>query len=253
MIGIKRMGRLKRFAVIVTSALVLACPHHAARAEDLPRGIVVALREAALSTELTVPIIKIGFREGERFAKGDRLITFDCRRYQAELKSVEAQHREAELTLESNVYLKRRGATGDHDVEIAKARAQKAAAEVEAIKVRLSQCDIKAPFAGSVAELAVKTYEMAPSGRPFMRIVSSDALEIQLLVSSGWLGWLAPGARFEFMVDELGTTIPAKVLRVAGKADPVSQTVKIYAASIAPVAGLLPGMSGSARFAKVGH
>lgn len=60
-----------------------------------PRGIIVALARAALTTELNVPVSEIGFREAEVFDKGDLLIAFDCRRQQAELKSAEAKAAEA--------------------------------------------------------------------------------------------------------------------------------------------------------------
>ena len=56
------------------------------------------------------------------------------------------------LTLESNIYLAGRGALGQHETEISKTRVEKAAAEAEALKLQLEQCQIDAPFAGSVAD-----------------------------------------------------------------------------------------------------
>lgn len=213
-----------------------------------PRGVVVAISRAALSTDLAVPALEVAFREGERFRQGDTLVRFDCRRHEAELRAAEATHREMSLTLQNNVYLKRRRAIGQHDVEIAEARVKKAKAEVDAIRARLTQCTVEAPFDGTVSELGLFAFETAPTGRPFMRIMSNAALEIEVIVLSRWLTWLKPGEPFAFEVDELGETIMARVVRVSGAVDPVSQTVKLYATVARGLEGLRAGMSGTAHF-----
>ena len=221
-------------------------------AELQPRGIVVATGQAALATNLSAAVMEIGFREGQVFKAGDRLIEFDCRRERAELKAAEAVRREMELTLESNSYLNKRRAIGKHDVEISRARLNKASAEVEAIRARIAECRFDAPFDGVVSELAVHRFEIPPGGKPFMRIISHRNLEIELIVPSNWLGWLNAGTRFSFAVDELGGAFKAEVARVGGAVDPVSQTVKIYATLNGDHLQLRPGMSGIAHFAKSG-
>ena len=140
-----------------------------------PRGVIVPTEQATLAIEFAAVVRKIHFREGQFFAKGDRLIEFDCRRQQAEFQSAKAQHQEMLLTLESNVYLAGRGALGKHETEISKTRAQKAAAEAQALKLRLEQCQIDAPFDGSVADLSIYEHEMPAPGKPFLKIIKSGA------------------------------------------------------------------------------
>ncbi|MEM1307741.1 MAG: HlyD family efflux transporter periplasmic adaptor subunit, partial [Pseudomonadota bacterium] len=163
-----------------------------------PRGIIVALARAALTTELNVPVSEIGFREAEVFDKGDLLIAFDCRRQQAELKSAEAKAAEARMTLQNFRYLKRRRATGAHDVAVAAARYKQAEADVDAIKVVLDGCQVRAPFRGAVSSLSLRVHERPSVGEPFMRIVSNEAFELEMIVPSTWLKWLRPGRAFRF-------------------------------------------------------
>ncbi|MEO1265709.1 MAG: efflux RND transporter periplasmic adaptor subunit [Pseudomonadota bacterium] len=216
--------------------------------QRVARGIVRAVRAAALKADIAARIERIGFREGERFAKGDVLIAFDCRRPRAELRAAEAQHREMALTLKSNVYLKRRRAIGRHDVEIAKARVAKAKADADVIRATTERCELKAPFAGTVGALGVRPFESPGVGDMIMEIVSNTALEIELIVPSRWLRWVRRDLAFDMFVDELDSRVEARITRVGKVVDAVSQTVKLYAQPTSATRDLRAGMSGKARF-----
>jgi membrane fusion protein, multidrug efflux system len=233
-------------------ALVFASCAAAGDSEDanVPvRGVVKAIDKASLSTDLAARVATIGFREGETFKRGDLLIAFDCERYQAEAQSADAVFREMRLTLDSNEHLEKFRAVGKHDVEISKARADKAEAEARGLKSRLSQCDVAAPFDGRVAELAINAHEQPQPGKPYLVIVGHGRLEIELIVPSHWLSWLKPGAPFQFNVDETNKIYEAHVGRIGASVDAVSQMVKLIAVFDTVADGVLPGMSGAARFA----
>lgn len=212
------------------------------------RGVIRAVDQAQLSTDLAARIAKIGFREGEAFRAGDLLIAFDCERYRAEAQSAEAVWREMKVTLDSNEHLEKFRAVGKADVEISKARVSKAEAEAHSLQSRVGQCEVKAPFNGRVAELSVNAYEQPQSGKPFMTIVGAGRLEIELIAPSQWLSWMKPGQDFEFSVDETKQTYAAKIARLGAAVDAVSQMVKIIAVFATPGVDVLPGMSGEARF-----
>ena len=214
------------------------------------RGVVRTIDQAALSTDLIARVGKIGFREGEAFKKGDLLIAFDCERYKAEAQSAEAVFREMQLTLDSNEHLEKFRAVGKHDVEISKARADKAQAEARSLQSRLAQCEVVAPFDGRVAELSVNAHEQPQPNKPYLVIVGQGRLEIELIVPSYWLSWLKPGAAFGFSVDETKTNYDSHIVRLGAAVDAVSQMVKVIAVFDKPADNILPGMSGSARFAE---
>ena len=216
-----------------------------------PRGVVRPSDRATLAIEFSAYVKKVHFREGETFRKGDALIEFDCRRQKAEFDSARAQHREMELTLQNNVYLRSRGALGNHEIEVSRARLAKATADAEALKLRLEQCEIKAPFAGSVVELGVQQYEMPAPGKPFLKIIKGGSPEIELIVPSNWLVWLRVGEPFDFSIEETAKSYPATIRRIATEVDPISQTVKIFG-SFDQAEGVLAGMSGSAKFQNLG-
>lgn len=215
------------------------------------RGVVRAVDQAAFSTDLGTRVIKIGVREGEAFKAGDLLVEFDCRKPRAEAASAEAVHKEMKLTLDSNVHLEKYQAIGRHDVEISKARVAKAAAEADALKARLDQCQVKAPFDGRVSELGVHVHEIPGPGKPFLAVVGATRLEVELILPSSWLSWLKAGAEFAFAVDETKRSYPMTVARLGAAVDPVSQMIKVIAIMQPGTDDILPGMSGTAMFKAV--
>lgn len=211
------------------------------------RGLVRSTRQMSFATDLAARVDRIAKREGERFAKGEPLIIFDCRRHRAELASLEATVAEMDVLLQSQMHLVRVGATNRNDLEVARARLAKATADARALQARLEQCEVAAPFDGSVYELAINQHELPQAGRPFLTIVGSDDLEVELIISSHALRWLSVGSRLDFLVDETARHYPIAIARLASAVDPVSQTVKVYARFSAAHADVLAGMSGEAR------
>ena len=218
-----------------------------AAAPAVVHAVVRSPNQAMISTELQVRVHSIARKEGEAFQKGDVLVELDCRRQRAELASAEAQLLEMKLTLDNNKVLRQAQAVGKHDLDISQARVSKAAAEADALRVRLDQCKLVAPFDGHVVELGIYPHETTQPGKPFIGIVGHDALEIDLIVPADWLLRVQVGTPFLLTIDELKSRHRISVVRIGAAVDPVSQTIKIVARFADGQRGILPGMSGMAE------
>jgi membrane fusion protein (multidrug efflux system) len=217
------------------------------------RGLIRAVREATLSAAVTGQIIKMPFSEGTSFKKGDLLVEFDCERPQAELRAAQAAMQVEQKTVETNEELERFNSIGKFDLLISVSKLNKAKAEVEALNAQIKGCRITAPFNGGVIERHLRLHESASPGEPLLRIIDTSGLELDVIVPSQWLQWLAPGTPFRFKVDETGDMAEAVVERLLPSVDPVSKTIKIIGRfSARPAALVIPGMSGSARFVREG-
>lgn len=224
----------------------LACTAGAVSAqqtEETVRGLVRAVDDALISTELNARILKITRREGEIFTKGEMLIMFDCRKYKTELAAARAEQQFNRIAFENSVELDKRNAIGRMDVEQNRARYDKARAQAETLAAQVDECTISAPFDGRIGEMRAKTYETSKPGEPLMRLVDMDHLEIELIVPSAWLRWIRPGLAFQVTIDETATLHNATVQRIGATVDSVSQTVKIMAAFTENARDILPGMS----------
>ncbi len=212
------------------------------------RGIVVANAEVTFSTALVAPISDMPLKAGAPFARGDRLVHFDCGRTRAELRGAEATQGKQKLILENRQKLKQRNAASTFEVLDAKADYDVAKAQTEAIKETVKFCEIEAPFNGRVLELHTNTHEMPGSNVPLLTVIDDSALELDLIVPSKWLQWISVGDTFDFSVEETGKMHAAVIRRLGAKVDAVSQTIKISGSFVDRPADVLPGMSGSARF-----
>ncbi len=247
-----RYAETTGFAAIFTVGL-LASTWSAASADSPVRGIVRAVQQALISTDLTTRVAAIHVREGEGFNAGDKLVEFDCRRQIATVAAADAQQLEMQLSVDKNHMLVRTQSVGRNDLEVSEARLAKARAEANALKSQLDQCNVIAPFRGRVQELNLQVHETSQPGKPFIGLVAHEHLEIDLIVPSLWIQRLRVGTVFRFRVDEVQQSITATVTRTGAAVDPVSQTIKIIAAFGNEGAAILPGMSGTAEFGPVGE
>jgi len=188
------------------------------------------------------------FAEAQRFAKGDVLVRFDCSAYQAQLNAANAASRAAREELKNKQQLAALNSVGRFEVALAEARQAQSQAEAQVYQVQVQRCQVKAPFDGQVVSRRVQPHESVPSGAPLLEVVDNRTLEIQLLVPSRWLGRLKPGETFEFVPDETGQPLQAKVKRLGARIDEGSQTLLLIGELPKDAPGLLAGMSGSARF-----
>lgn len=212
------------------------------------RGLVRALEQAKISTDLAARVSKIHVRQGESFQKGDILIEFDCARLEARRDAGAAALASARIAHSGQNRLFKRGATGRQDLLLAFHEQQRKAAELTALNARLTHCLVRAPFDGRVVELHLHAFETPVAGEPVIRLVGRDAFEINIIVPSTWLARIAVGTKLDIKLDETTVQHAATVRRIGAAVDPVSQTVQIIAAFDAPNARVLPGMSGDVTF-----
>ncbi len=211
------------------------------------RGVIQAEVAATISSELVARIVKLPFKPGQAFRKGDALVMFDCRRYDADLRAAVAEVDTNKIKVRTSQHLLRHRAAGANELALAQAKLAQAQAAADGLRVRTSQCVILAPFDGRVVERHVELFEMPQANAPLLKIVKTGVLELDLIVPSSWAVWLGPAHAFEFKVDETGTTHAAELTYLGAVVDPISRTMKVLAKLLAPAPALRPGMSGTAQ------
>jgi len=204
-----------------------------------------AVNYTTITAELSEKILKLPFRDGQKFKKNDVLVKFDCGVQQAQYDKAKAQLSIAERNALTNEKLLKLGAAGRIEYENSLSEFQKVKAEVSELEVVLSRCITKAPFDGHVVEQRARVQQFVPSGQPILEIIDNSALELEFIVPSKWSSWLSENSQFNIRMDETEKDYPAKVTQVSAKIDPISQTIKIRAAIQGEFIELRPGMSGT--------
>lgn len=250
MLAVGFVGSLQAAQEPVADPLLpVAAPSTAAADAREVRGVLHAREQAMLSSELAGRILEMPFSEGQAFHKGDVLVRFDCSAYQAQLNAAQAGVRAASEELAHNRQLASLNSVGRFEVALAEAKQAEAQAQAQVYQVQVRRCAVQAPYDGQVVQRKAQPFESVASGAPLLEIVDNRSLEVRLLVPSRWLSRLKPGQTFNFVPDETGKPLQAEVKRLGARIDEASQTLLLIA-SVPADAGLVAGMSGTARFAE---
>jgi len=208
----------------------------------------VASQKAVLSSELAAKIDSIPVKEMDRFKKGDLLIQFDCSLYEAQKDVVNANANSALIKVESDQQMFQMRTIGKYDLELSKSEYEKAKAELLIAELNLKRCKILAPFDGAVEEIIVNTYETIQPQVELMKIIQTDVLELEMVVSSEWISWLTIGHPIVVFIDEIQKEFNATVSGIGANVDPVSQTIQLKGTISDVSPALLAGMSGRVIF-----
>ena len=211
------------------------------------RAAVKALEEVVIAGQARGVVADLAVQDGSRFRKGDVLVQLDCSVLQAQTDRSRSLARRQKLIQESNERLARMQSKSPLEVNLSRADAEAAFAEVAAMEKMLAQCRIVAPFDGRVGELMIRRSQFVAEGQPLMELLDDSRLVLEFIVPSAWIPWFVPGYALTVAIDETGGVYPATLSYLGGKVDPVSQSIKAYAALTGRNAGLIPGMSGTIR------
>ena len=212
------------------------------------RALVVAEREATISSQFAGRLTAVTKQVGDSFREGELLASFDCNERLSAVKAAQADVLGARETHLAKLKLQSLGAVSDLDVTMAAATAEKAQSQLELAKTQERYCVVVAPYSGKVVKVRAKAFESVSLGQPLLEIVNPASLRAQLFVPSNWIRWIKPGTPFSLVIDETGKTYAARVHKISGRVDGSSQTMEITGAFDHVPAQLLPGMIGKASF-----
>lgn len=228
--------------------MVGAAKPPAASAAESIRVLVLPAGETVLSSPVPGRIAKLYVGLGVPFKQGEVLIAMDCDEPQARLAMAKADQAAATEQYEAKLRMQGLEQASDVEVALAASAVAKAKAQIELFQFQISQCSIRAPWNGRTAKLHVRSFMTVAAGQPLLDLVRSGLLLMKLNVPSRWISTLKMGQNFDVTIDETGKTYQARVHRINGRVDPVSQTIELEATMTKSHPDLLPGMSGVATF-----
>jgi RND family efflux transporter MFP subunit len=208
------------------------------------RAQLSAVTYNSVASELNARISELPFKEGQAFKVGQVLVVFDCTTQQAQFQKTKAVLSIADRNYQTNKKLLALDSVGRVEYENSYSEFLKAKAENDELAAVLARCNVLAPYSGLVVEQKVRPQQFVQAGQPLIDILDKGALELEFVAPSKWSPWLVEGYKFEIKIDETGKSYPAKITRVNGKIDPVSQTIKVAAVIAGEFKEISPGMSG---------
>src|SRR5260370_30102343 len=228
-------------------------------------GRIQAVGRVALVARVSAFLEKRLLIEGSEVKQGDLLYQLDHPPFQAQVDNnkaniaqLEAQHRNAELTLERAQFLLKTVAGQQSNVDAALARERSLAAQIEGAKAQLRQAEInlgyteiRAPIDGQISSTAVTEGNVvSPTSGTLATLVSQDPIYVLFSISvRAGLGlrerYAAKGG-FSAIVIKL--RLPdGRIYGSEGNVDYVSPTVAANTATITPRGGSVSEVSAPFR------
>ncbi|ARV15569.1 efflux RND transporter periplasmic adaptor subunit [Polaribacter sp. SA4-12] len=99
---------------------------------------------------------------------------------------------------------------------------------VKNLEVRLSKHQIRAPFSGILTEALVSPGTLVRVGQKLGEFIDASIYEMEVSINSEFAGFLKVGNTVKLSNSEKTKTYSGKVVRVNGKVDQVSQTIKAF-------------------------
>ena len=96
------------------------------------------------------------------------------------------------------------------------------------------------------SEQKAREFQYTTPGQALLDILDNRNLEVELIAPSRWLSWLKTGYGFQVRVEETDKVYPARITRLGGRVDPVSQSIKVIGVITGEAPELTAGMSGRA-------
>lgn len=205
-------------------------------------GTVEPWTEAQIGPQVVAAYVKdVRVRPGARVQSGELLATLDCRSASAMARANEAQAQAIEKmqqaisneakhmqNLAGTGYISQTEAEKRSALSVSEAaRATAMRAELAGSHVAVSDCALRAPFAGEIGFRYADPGAFAAPGSHLLSVVDRDTVRIVVDVPETDFDNVAPGTPVRVHFLTTGRDVQAEVTRRSPEADPATRTVEI--------------------------
>ncbi|MEM9495026.1 MAG: efflux RND transporter periplasmic adaptor subunit [Pseudomonadota bacterium] len=266
--ALKRNPKQKIAASLIAAALLAACSSEGEIAAEPPvrpiklvtveassnrfplsyPAVIEASQSSILTFQVNGLLQELPVTEGEIVEKGALIAKLDQRDYQNNFNSAKAQYDNAESEYQRARRLFQENAISRSILEQRRSQRDITKAQFDTARKALDDTELRAPFAGQIAQINVENFQNVNAQQPVVTLQSDGAVEAVINVPARILAYLP-------QIDPVDTTvtldaapdvkIPAEFKEATGQADPTTQTYRTRFTFTPPEDLLiLPGMTG---------
>lgn len=174
-------------------------------------GNVSPCREARLTSRHSGRIAEVMVRQGTRVSAGQPLVRIESQQLAAANDAAEAALRQAEDGLRRVQQVHQSGGVADVKMVEIETKVAQARATVAASRKSLDECTIRAPFAGTVAELSAEVGVETGVVEELVRVVDMSSVDIVMAVPEREINNVRIGDKACVEIPSLGARVHATV------------------------------------------
>lgn len=164
-------------------------------------GLLYPDEAVDLSFEISGMITEIYFREGSHVRKGDMLAKVNDKPLRAELKKLEVQLPLMDARVSRQERLLGSKAVSEESLEAVKTERETLLADIEVVKARLAQTELRAPFDGTIGLRSVSEGTYASPTVVVSRLARLDPLKLEFSLGEREASLIKEGQQVSFTFD----------------------------------------------------
>lgn len=207
------------------------------------KGVLLPDEEVNLIFETSGKITQINFKEGTFVNKGQLLAKVNDAPLQAELKKLEAQLPLAQERVFRQRTLLDKDAVSQEAFETVTTDLDKLKADVELVKARIAQTELRAPFSGMIGLRMVSEGTYASPQVMVSKLTKISPLKIEFSVNERQEDEIVDGTKLTFTVENDLNTYEASVYAVETSLESNTLSLKARARYANPGGKMKPGRS----------
>lgn len=192
-------------------------------------GRLLPDEEVDLSFETSGKITEIYFREGARVRKGELLARVNDKPLRAELLKLEAQLPLAQDRVKRQQALLENDAVSQESFESVSTELEKLLADMELVKARLAQTELRAPFDGEIGLRQVSEGAYVSPTTVVSKLTKITPLKVEFSVNESQAYDIKPGTALQFTWGTDQTKYDATVYAVEPRVDEEMMSVMVRA------------------------
>lgn len=191
------------------------------------RGSVESKKNVIISAETMGRVEKIHVEEGDYVKTGEALIELDADIIRNNISEVETQLELATTVFERQENLWKQKIGTEIQYLQAKNNMESLEKRLNTLRSQMAQYYVKAPFSGTVDNVAVKVGEIAQPGVPLIRIINPREMYIKADVSEAYLGKIKPGDQVEVYFPIQERTFSSQIKSVSKVINSENRTFRV--------------------------
>lgn len=195
----------------------------------ITQGVLLPDEEVNLIFEISGKITQINFKEGSFVNKGQLLAKVNDAPLQAELKKLEAQLPLAQERVYRQRTLLDKDAVSQEAFEAVTTELDKLKADVELVKARIAQTELRAPFSGMIGLRMVSEGTYASPQVVVSKLTKISPLKIEFSVNERQVNEIGDGTKLKFTLDNDLNTYNASVYAIETTLEGNTLTLKARA------------------------
>jgi len=203
-------------------------------------GNLLPAEETELHPEASGRVVRLNLPEGRLVRKGDLLLKIFDDDLKTQLRKLETQLKQAEITEQRLAELLKVKGVSQQEYDLAVLQAQTFRADIELLRVNISKTELRAPYDGILGLRRISPGAYVTPATAITTLRSASALKLDFAVPEKYSQQLRIGQPLEFKVEGSAATHKATVQATEQRIAEGSRDLQVRA-TVANSKGLLPG------------